>query len=117
MMQQQFSRKSIRRSAGARSTGAAFTKIRSRFDRGEKFIDVINQFRREPDTDRIADYGEQSFARPRIIEPLDCRSQSVLRDADTDLPGRDLFDCMRFVQNDEIIWKKKSAFALFLLVW
>src|SRR5206468_2786248 len=49
---------------------AAFTKIRSRFDRGEKFIDVINQFRREPDTDRIADYGEQSFARPRIIEPL-----------------------------------------------
>src|SRR6266545_3788764 len=82
---------------------AAFAKIRFRLDCGKKFINVIDQFRRESDANRIAHYGEKSFARARIVEPLDRRSQSVLRDDGADLPRSDLLDGVRFIENDEII--------------
>src|SRR5439155_13310797 len=45
-----------------------------------------------------------------------CRSQSVLRNAVTDLLGGDLLDRVRFVENDEIIRKKKPALAFLLCV-
>ncbi len=96
---------------------AAFAKIRFRFDCGKEFIDVIDQFRRESHADRIAHHGEKTFARARIVEPLDRRSQSVLRNADTDLPRRDLLDGVRFIENNEIIREQESALPFFLHVW
>src|SRR5439155_1182742 len=82
----------------------------------KKFLNIINQFRRESHAVRVAHYCEQSLTRPRIIEPLDCRSQSVLRDADADLSRGDLLDRMGFVENDEIIWKKEPALAVLLYI-
>ena len=39
-----------------------------------------------------------------------------MRDADADLPGGDLLDRVRFIENDEVVWKKITAFAFFLLL-
>jgi hypothetical protein len=77
---------------------AAFAKIRFRLDCGKKFVNVIDQFRRESHANCIAHHGEKTFAGARIVEPLDRRSQSVLRDADTDLLRRDLLDRVRFIE-------------------
>ncbi len=93
---------------------AAFAKIRFRLDCGKKLINVIDQFRRESHASRIAHYGEKTFASTRIVKPLDRRSQSVLRDADTDLLRRNLLDRVRFIENDEIIREQEPALAFFL---
>src|SRR5260370_26664961 len=100
----------------ARSNAAALGKIRCRPHRRKKFINVVDQFRREPHASRVAHYSEQSFARSRIVESLNGRSKSVLRNADTDLPGRDLLDRVRFIENDEIVRKNKPALALLLYI-
>ena len=93
---------------------AAFAKIRFRLDCGKKFVNVIDQFSRESHANRIAHYGEKSFARARIIEPLDSRSQSVLRDADADLLRCYLLDRVRFIENDKIIREQETALPFFL---
>src|SRR4029453_17316477 len=73
---------------------AASAKIRVRFDCSKEFIYLIDQLGRESYANRIAHHGEKTFTRASIVEPLDRRSQSVLRDADTDLLCRHLLDCM-----------------------
>ena len=90
---------------------AAFLEIAFRFNRGEELLRVIDQFSREPYALRIARHGEQTLARSGVVEPLNCRSQPVLRDADANLPGGNLFDCVRFIQNEKIIRKNETAFA------
>src|SRR4029077_6624785 len=57
-----------------------------------------------------------AFARAGIVEPLDCRSQSVLRYADTDLLRGYLLDCVRFIKNDKVIREQKAAFPFFLYI-
>src|SRR6186997_9869 len=64
---------------------AAFAEIRFRVDCGKKPINVIYQFRRQSYPGRVTHHGEEAFASARVVESLDRRSQSVLRDADTDL--------------------------------
>src|SRR6266550_3364500 len=95
---------------------AAFAKIRFRLDCGKKFVNVIDEFRRESHANRIAHYGEKSFARARIVEALDRRSQSVLRYAETDLLRRYLLERVRLIENNEIIRKQKPALPFFLHV-
>ena len=56
------------------------------------------------------------FLRARIVEPLDGRAQSILRNADPDLARGDLFDRVRFIENDEVVREKITALALFLLL-
>src|SRR6478672_1660054 len=95
---------------------AAFAKIRFQLDSGKKLVNVIDQFRREPHANRIAHHGEKSFARARIVEPLDRRSESILRYADTDLLRRYLLDGVRLIENNEIIREQEPALAFYLHV-
>src|SRR5262249_6472356 len=95
---------------------AAFAKIRFRLNCREKFVNVIDKFRREPHANRIAHHGEKSFTRARVVKPLDRRSQSILRHADTDLLRGYLLDRVRFIENDEVVWEQEPAFPFFLYV-
>ncbi len=93
---------------------AAFFEIAFRFDCAEKLLCIVHQISREPYSLRVAHDGEEPFARARVIEPLDCRSQAVLRNPDADLSRGDLLDRVRFIQNEEIIREKETALPFFL---
>src|SRR5437879_13884210 len=98
----------------AREKCAVLPRSRLRCDCGEKCLNIIDQWRCESLAGRVAHYSEQPFAGARIVEPLERRSQSVFRDADTDLLRRDLLDRVRFVENNEVIGEKKPVLALLL---
>src|SRR5207245_11175258 len=51
----------------------------------------------------------------RIVEPLHGRASSVLRDTNADLSRGHLRDRVGFIENNEIVWKQKTALALCLL--
>src|SRR5205807_3023233 len=58
---------------------ATFSKIRFRFYRVEEFLQVVDQLGRKAHPGGIAHDGEESFSRSWVVEPLDGRSQSILR--------------------------------------
>src|SRR5262249_5174140 len=95
---------------------AAFAKIRFRFNCSKELVYVVNQFRRESYADCIAHHGEKTFACPRVVKPLDCRSQSVLRDANSNLLHRVLLDGWWFVVNDVCIREQKASLAFFMQI-
>ena len=95
---------------------APFPEIRARFNRGEKLLYSIDKLRRQSHPGCVSHDREQALAGARVVEPLDCRSQTVLRDADANLARGDLFHRVGFVENDEVVWKKITAFPLCLLV-
>src|SRR5207253_2550593 len=74
------------------------------------------KLRRQSHPGCVSHDREQALAGARVVEPLDCRSQTVLRDADANLARGDLFHRVGFVENDEVVWKKITAFPLCLLV-
>ena len=79
-------------------------------------IDLLDNFGGQSHALSIARYGKQSLFRARVIESLHRRAQEILRDNRADLTRSGLLNRVRFVQNQKIVRKEKSAFTFHLLL-
>src|SRR5581483_8585113 len=95
---------------------APFPEIAGRFDRIKKLLCVVDQFGGKAHTRRVPHHREKSFFGSGVVEALNGGSQPVLRNADADLLRRDLFDGVRFVEDDEIVGEKKTTLTALLFV-
>ena len=93
---------------------AAFLEICSFLDRVEKTIGLLGERSGERHARSVARDGEKAFLRPRVVEPLDRRAQTVLRNSHADLARSHLFERVRFVEDQEVV-REKITFLAFLL--
>ena len=80
----------------------------------KKSIDFIHQVGRQSHAGGIPRDGEKPFPRARVVKALNGRAQTVLRNTNPDLARGDLFERVRFIENDEVIRKEISALAFLL---
>ena len=55
--------------------------------------------------------GEQSLARARVVEPVELEAQAALGEVQSELACRDIFERVRLVDDEEIIWKEEAVAA------
>src|SRR6266550_3594357 len=82
---------------------AAFAEIAARSQYLKKFVDLVDNFRGQANAIGVARHCKQSFFRAGVVKTLHRRTQKILRNHRPDLARSDLFDRVRFIQNQEIV--------------
>ena len=91
---------------------APFPEVRRFPDRFEKCLHRVEQRCHLAHGVRAAQKLEHPFSRLRIIEPMEHVTQSVLGNAQSNLPRGDTLERMGLVENDKVVGENVAAFAL-----